>query len=467
MKKSISYEYLIINPENYRFDPVDNQSQAIELMLEEKGTEILNLAKDIVKNGLDQAKDIRVISIGNNQYLVLDGNRRITAIKCLNDTGLIKDESLRKRFEKISKSDRIPDEIQCFVYDSEKSAAKWIKLDHTGKNNGVGQDPWGSAEVDRFGYKFEGKISPAMQAVQEVENEMGVKFDTKKLKITTINRIFSNPEARSYLGIDIKNKNVLFTANKSEAIDRLNKLFSKVIRDDVPVADVYNSELVIAFIKSLFSEKPELTHEQGSLFSDLNDEEELKDKEKDPDANGSTSSGSTGSLAKKDWITDGEYRKYSGADKVKYLLKEMKSLDPKSYCNVLMPSIRVVLELALYHKLEAKGYIKKMDKAYKENIKEENKTRVAKGAAIIEAKKNWSPSFREMIKYISEESNNVISDPLLRSSLESILNNKENKNFIADLNEFIHNVHSVPSKDEPEKVWKKFGRILFSIIEKI
>ncbi len=45
-------------------------------------------------------------------------------------------------------------------------------------------------KIDRFGYKFEGKISPAMQALTLVEREKNKKFDTKKLKISTINRIF-------------------------------------------------------------------------------------------------------------------------------------------------------------------------------------------------------------------------------------------------------------------------------------
>ena len=273
MKKPIHYSKLIVNPENYRFDPVENQGEAIDLMLEEKGSEIVNLAKHILEHGLDEAKDFRVLEINSGKYLVLDGNRRTTAIKCLHDLSLIKDEKTKKAFQnllKIKKS--APTNIQSFVYDEEKSAAKWISLDHTGKNEGVGQDSWGSAEKDRFAYKFEGKISPAMQAVSVVEEELDKKINTKKLKVSTINRIISNPESRSYLGVDVRGRKLIFTADKKESYARLDKLFDKVIEDNVTVAKVYHTPQTIEFMRELFGDKPK-DATKPTLPFDENEEE--------------------------------------------------------------------------------------------------------------------------------------------------------------------------------------------------
>src|SRR3989344_2436517 len=155
MKKDIDIEKLIVNHENYRFDPVDKPGEAVDLMLEEKGEEIFNLAKHIFENGLDSAKDTRVFEIKKDLFIVLDGNRRVTAIKCMHDPALVKDGVLRNRFLTLIKGQgHIPDKVNCHVYANEKDAAEWIKLDHTGKNNGVGQDPWEPAGKDRFDYKF-------------------------------------------------------------------------------------------------------------------------------------------------------------------------------------------------------------------------------------------------------------------------------------------------------------------------
>ncbi len=257
MKKIIHYSKLVVNPENYRFDPVENQEEAIDLILEEKGSEILNLAKHILENGLDEAKDLRVLETNPEVYRVLDGNRRVTALKCLHDPSLVKNGKLNKAFQTLLKTKKhLPTNVQCFVYKEENLAAQWIKLDHTGKNEGVGQDSWGSAEKERFAYKFEGKISPAMQAVSAVEAELNKKVDTKKLKVSTINRILSNPESRSYLGVNVSGGNLIFTADKEESIARLDKLFSKVIQDNITVAKVYHTPQTIKFIRELFGDKP-------------------------------------------------------------------------------------------------------------------------------------------------------------------------------------------------------------------
>jgi hypothetical protein len=181
MSISINYQKLIVNPENYRFDPVDTQQQAIDLMLEEKGEEIFILSKHIMENGLDEGKNLRVFKLKGDNYLVLDGNRRTTALKCLHDPSIIKDLRLKKKFDELVEDKEIPiDDVNCIVYKSEKDAAPWVKLDHTGKNEGAGQDSWGTPEQERFEYKFGGKLSPASQLIEMYKGVTGKKLATKK-----------------------------------------------------------------------------------------------------------------------------------------------------------------------------------------------------------------------------------------------------------------------------------------------
>ncbi|MBS1504943.1 MAG: hypothetical protein JST32_22980, partial [Bacteroidetes bacterium] len=266
MKKNINYSNLIVNPENYRFDPVDNQTEAIELMIEEKGEEIYNLAKHILENGLDQGRDTRVLKTTGGNFLVLDGNRRTTAIKCLHDPNLIKDAALRNKFTALLKGGKTPvDEINCIVYNTEQEAAEWIKLDHTGKNNGVGQDSWGPAEQDRFDFKFGGKLSPATQLFDLYTTKTGKQLKTKDIKISTINRILSNPDARSYIGVDINRGVVTLVTDENEALSRLGVLFTKIITDNVPVSDVYRAPQAVKFMQQLFPDKPQAASSSTSV----------------------------------------------------------------------------------------------------------------------------------------------------------------------------------------------------------
>lgn len=343
MKKPIEIEKLIVNPDNYRFDPVDTQEQAIDLMLQEKGIEIFNLASDILNRGLDQARDFRVIKNGD-LFLVLDGNRRTTALKCLKNTNLIKDIRLKERFDKLNiEIEKIPKIINAFVYNSEVEAASWIKLDHTGKNNGIGQDPWGAAEIDRFGYKFEGKISPAMQAVTFVEREKNKKFDTKKLKISTINRIFSNPISRSYLGIDIRDKKIAIMSSKKEVADRIDTLFEKIIKENIKVDEVYTKEKSLEFMKKIFKDKPQIKKTDNKINS------------KDTEAKQTPRTNKTEVIffGKKLYLRKSEtnnlYRDIN--DLYMFYEKNKKILSP-SFCSLIRMSLRLIVESATSKRID-------------------------------------------------------------------------------------------------------------------
>ena len=75
-RKIIPISQLLINPNNPRFESVENQQVAIETMLNKKGSEIKRLAKDIVTNGLNPSKNLMVLESKNNKFLTLEGNRR-------------------------------------------------------------------------------------------------------------------------------------------------------------------------------------------------------------------------------------------------------------------------------------------------------------------------------------------------------------------------------------------------------
>ncbi|MEX2007632.1 MAG: hypothetical protein WD992_02570 [Candidatus Levyibacteriota bacterium] len=278
MKKRISIDKLVVNPENYRFDSVDTQDQAIDLMLTEKGEEILSLADHISRFGLDISKDLRVLK-RESRYLILDGNRRITALKCLNDPTIIKNDNLRKEFEKLkNKAKNLPRKVNSFVYPDEDAASEWIRLDHTGKNKGAGQDPWLPPAQERFDYKFGGKFSPAMQAANLLRRN-GLSVDEKKMKVTTINRIFSNPRARSFLGIDFKKGELSIVSNEREVISRLKALFDKIIKDDVTVKEVYDSDKVESFMVDLFGKELKKISTSIEKKEKINNLNKSKDKE--------------------------------------------------------------------------------------------------------------------------------------------------------------------------------------------
>ena len=122
--KQFSITQLLLNSTNPRFDPVQHQTETIEAMIEDQGDKLIVLAKHIVANGLNPTDLIMVQSIGKNQWVVREGNRRITALKILNQPDLIPDiySKIKRDFQSLNTSvdKELFKNITCVVIDDEK-----------------------------------------------------------------------------------------------------------------------------------------------------------------------------------------------------------------------------------------------------------------------------------------------------------------------------------------------------------
>lgn len=86
--KQINVTELLLNPDNPRFDPVKHQTETICAMIDDQKEKLSTLAEHIIDNGLNPT-DIILVRPHQGQWLVLEGNRRVTALKLVNEPGLI------------------------------------------------------------------------------------------------------------------------------------------------------------------------------------------------------------------------------------------------------------------------------------------------------------------------------------------------------------------------------------------
>lgn len=132
--RTIKLTSLFVNTENYRFEPLSSQKEAIDKMIEDQGDKLYSLVDDIVTNGLSPV-DLIIVTPNedSNKYVVLEGNRRITSLKLLNNPTLIDDKysPLRKKFQKLQKEkpNAISElkNIACAVFETPTEADIWIK----------------------------------------------------------------------------------------------------------------------------------------------------------------------------------------------------------------------------------------------------------------------------------------------------------------------------------------------------
>lgn len=134
--KLVALEELELDLRNYRLPiRVTDEHQAVLYMLENE--KILELAEEILKYGyLDNEFPLVVADV--SRFKVVEGNRRVTALKLLNDPTLIEkygpDKSHRYKRLKNKYQDRyasIPPQIRVMVADSEEELQPHIARLHT------------------------------------------------------------------------------------------------------------------------------------------------------------------------------------------------------------------------------------------------------------------------------------------------------------------------------------------------
>lgn len=215
--QTIPLELLKLDQENVRFggDVALNQREAIELMMSdpEDAKKLLKLAEHIGANGLDPTELQLVIPDESGSYIVVEGNRRLTALKLIQKPDLCPVERLVKRFKSIHDglNGQFPREIECGVVPSRESSDKWVELKHTGMNQGVGRVNWDSNIRDERRARQTGVESIGRQVRNIVRNNPKI-FSEETIKdifeidVTTLTRLFSSKPAQDIFQLKVVNK---------------------------------------------------------------------------------------------------------------------------------------------------------------------------------------------------------------------------------------------------------------------
>jgi ParB-like nuclease domain len=133
---------ILLDQGNPRIRDGQDQADCISRILR-KEDQLLALIQDIAKNGLTTAP-ILVKPKGDGRFVVMDGNRRMTALKLLNDPGLCPVERLKGRLRALQAehSEGIPSTVDVFSSSNDEAIAREVLARHSGAQGGVGQLDW-------------------------------------------------------------------------------------------------------------------------------------------------------------------------------------------------------------------------------------------------------------------------------------------------------------------------------------
>ena len=240
IQKQISLTNLLLNIENPRFDLVGNQKEALIAMIDDQADKILNLAKDIIETGMLNPSELVIVTPSESfikHFIALEGNRRITTLKILTTPEIIftSHPSFYKKIKPLSEKFIINpiSEISCVVFNDSEEANKWIKLKHTGENDGVGIVRWDAQQVARFEERLDGTSPIALQAIDFLRRDDSVdeklKEKLKDIPSSNLDRLLKDKSVQSLLGLTIKDNRLQTNLKQKEVVKGLSKIVKDLV----------------------------------------------------------------------------------------------------------------------------------------------------------------------------------------------------------------------------------------------
>lgn len=223
IKQAIGVGSLLLDLNNYRHGKLSSQKEARDAIIEEQGKKLTVLAKDIIKNGLSPFDLPLVIDAedeGKN-FIVIEGNRRLTAINLLLKPELAEGTPIHAAFRKLSKDsqDAIPRVIDCVIAPNKKKGLVWINRKHASGLEGAGTDTWTAVAKARADAE-QGIARPDLDAMNfvlaspNITSQLRDLLKGSKFNITTLERLITTSDIQEMMNFKIQDGRLVSQGDK-------------------------------------------------------------------------------------------------------------------------------------------------------------------------------------------------------------------------------------------------------------
>ena len=228
------------------------------------------LASDIVEHGLDPSELFIVVEIRKGQFKgrfrVIDGNRRLTALKVLENPNLVDGAVSGSAFRALKELRKsydpgVNEVVLCILVDSRAEAGHWIELKHTGYQE-AGPLRWRPDEGQRFRAASRGELPPAETQALNFLQERGYIAPEFRAEVptTTFRRLLGTPAVRERIGLDWRDGELIVSAGQEDEVAKvLHHIAIDLSEHNVTVRDLDRKEDRIGYVESL---PPELLVER-------------------------------------------------------------------------------------------------------------------------------------------------------------------------------------------------------------
>lgn len=357
--RTIEYTQLLLDINNPRHNPVTSQRDAILAVIADQGLKLVTLAASIAKYGLSPVDRWLVIKSGRN-FIVVEGNRRIAAVKLLHNPELAANTAIESQIRKLASTATAPAHIDCAIVESREVANHWLLLRHTGEQGGAGVVPWNALATGRFNHKPGSQTARAIAFIETVESAFPDNPNIQSAletitanRLTTLGRLVSDPNFRDHIDFEDTGGQLYFRLSA----DALEPVLEKILSDiatHISVTQLKTKEQRVKYLEGIPKPKvPTGKKDSVPLGSGISPKvkRSIVPRQRKP-----------GSPFKDFDLTKLDQR-------INDIVRELKKLDVDKFPNSLAVMIRVLLELSIVQYFEKQGIQMSEDSKLKTKIK--------------------------------------------------------------------------------------------------
>lgn len=451
----------------------DKQRSLLHVLLEHE--DVKSLAASIAKLGLFPNERLVVLPDGK-RFIVLEGNRRLAAMKLLLNPELAPTNSLVKYFRKLSATTDLAAlaKIDVAIVKSRVAAGPIIAALHIGD----AKRRWSSLQQARYCQElidegltpFEvadnmnvtlGQVRSFLRSEKlyrvaltlDHEEHVRTKLEDSKFPLTTLDRFIDSKIARKFIGIELDDKHGF---KGIVHVDRFKAVLTHVTKDIATqkgltrqINDEKGFEKYIREANNIIPKtKIRGSFSAISLLGENEDEETLIDKKK-------TATGATKPKRTSSSVVPIGFNCSSKNDKVKAVFSEIKLMKIEQHRNSTGVILRVLIDTALWYFLEKEGHIKSACNHFDKTGKKRNNN------------PDWTPPLRDLISYSVEKR---LFPGMAASGYKSVrtLASKDSNYFITvdGFNAFTHSPYVTPTEGDLRALWQRAEPMLEIILNK-
>lgn len=267
-KLELGIDDLLLDRENPRTGTVASQSDALAAVIKLSGRNFRNMMRSIKDHGLDPGDAFYLVQedLDEGTFTVVDGNRRLAALKVLQNPLLLKgtglSDSITKPLSTAATGFSFGSDftVDCVLFDSREKARDWIERRHGRGMEGEGRIGWGPLDIQRF--QNDRTVIDVIEFVEKNSTFSDEEWSRIKSAVeknsSTLKRFLESKSGRQNLGFSVpaKSDGPTFTQNENFVIESLSQIFSDIASSTINSREYNKASEIEDYFENLSTTTP-------------------------------------------------------------------------------------------------------------------------------------------------------------------------------------------------------------------